>query len=195
MRPLRTLSSLDHAVERHASSLMLRGTAAITFGLCATTWPQLTYAGLILLYAAYCLADGVVAFSGGVTASFWPAMATGTISLAAAAMALLFPWETGPALVYLIAAWSVARGIFEIALAMEFENTVDNERPLVAAGVVSIAFGATLALDSHRALTAIIWLAGGYTLLFGILLIALAMRTRQFVRMHRPAGARPFTRR
>ena len=49
--------------------LLLRGVAAILFGVLAFIWPGLTLVTLVLLYGAYALVDGVLslwaAFQGG----------------------------------------------------------------------------------------------------------------------------------
>jgi uncharacterized membrane protein HdeD (DUF308 family) len=58
-----------HALARRWWLLLLRGIAAIAFGILAFTWPGLTLVTLVVLYGAFAIADGVIAlaaaFSGG----------------------------------------------------------------------------------------------------------------------------------
>ena len=181
---IRTLSSLEGAVERHAWVLLVRGFAAMVFGICAFVWPGLTFAGLILLYASYCAADGVVSLAGGVSSSFWQAIATGVISLAAGIVALAYPGAAGLALIYILAAWSIARGVFEVGLALEFRKVIEGEAQLVVAGLLSIAFGVLIAMNPGAGVVTVVWIVGGYAVVFGGLLIALALRIRQFLRIN-----------
>jgi uncharacterized membrane protein HdeD (DUF308 family) len=64
-------------------------------------------------------------------------------------------------LVTLIAAWSIITSIFEIATAEQLRKLIANEWLMILSGVVSI-----------------VWLLGGYALIFGILTLMLAFRVR-----------------
>jgi uncharacterized membrane protein HdeD (DUF308 family) len=48
-------------LSRHCWALVLRGVAAVLFGLMALIWPSITLAVLVLLWGAYVLVDGVFA--------------------------------------------------------------------------------------------------------------------------------------
>ena len=58
-----------HALAKNWWLLLLRGIAAIVFGVLAFVWPGLTLVTLILFYGAFALVDGVIAlvaaFTGG----------------------------------------------------------------------------------------------------------------------------------
>jgi uncharacterized membrane protein HdeD (DUF308 family) len=47
-----------HALAKSWSLLLLRGIAAIIFGILAFVWPGLTLVTLVLLYGAFALVDG-----------------------------------------------------------------------------------------------------------------------------------------
>src|SRR6476660_6258607 len=60
-------SVLVDALAKNWWVLLLRGIAAIIFGVLAFAWPGITLLTLILLYGAYALVDGVLAIIAAVT--------------------------------------------------------------------------------------------------------------------------------
>jgi uncharacterized membrane protein HdeD (DUF308 family) len=46
---------------------LLRGVAAVVFGVLAFAWPGLTLVVLVFLYGTYALVDGVLAISAAIT--------------------------------------------------------------------------------------------------------------------------------
>jgi uncharacterized membrane protein HdeD (DUF308 family) len=70
-------------------------------------------------------------------------------------------------------------GAAEIATAFRLRREVPNERLLVIAGVLSILFGAALALFPDAGAPAVAWLIGLYAIIFGMALIGLGLRLRQ----------------
>src|SRR4029079_15153817 len=96
---------------------------------------------------------------------------------------------TAVSLLSVIAAWAIITGIFEIAVAIKLREQMRNEWVLIVSGALSVLFGVlVIAMPSAGALS-IIWLIGGYAILFGVLLLTLAMRLKGMV-----AGARAATR-
>ena len=51
---------------------MLRGIAAVLFGLLAFIWPGLTLISLVLLYGAYALVDGAFSLAAAFTGAAKP---------------------------------------------------------------------------------------------------------------------------
>ena len=81
-------------------------------------------------------------------------------------------------LLYLIALWAIARGVFEILAAIEFRKVIDGELLLGLFGLMSIAFGVLIILNPGARALSIIWLLGAYALLSGIALVILSFRLR-----------------
>ena len=61
-------SATVHTLAKNWWLTLLRGLAAIAFGIIAFGWPKLTVVTLILLFAAYVLAD---CFAGFISGSFY----------------------------------------------------------------------------------------------------------------------------
>ncbi len=124
----------------------------------AFAWPGITLASLVLLYAAYCFADGIVALLGGSSGRLWQSLLIGVISVAAGVAALFYPGLTALVLLYLIGAWAIVRGVFEIAAAVALRKVIEGELMLILAGLFSIAFGVFVLLFPGAGALSVIWI-------------------------------------
>lgn len=150
------------------------------FGVLAFMWPGLTLASLVLLYGAYCLVDGVIALTGGFGGGFWQSLILGLVSIGAGIATFLYPGLTAMVLLFLIAAWAVVRGIFEIIVAIEFRKVIEGEWLLIVAGLLSVAFGVLLVINPGAGALSVVWILGIYAFVFGALLTALSFRVKSF---------------
>ncbi len=121
--------------------VLLRGLAAIVFGILAWTWPGVTLITLVLFWGAYALVDGVAALIGGWQAKdsgkpMWQIVLIGVIGIAAGIFTFVQPGVTAVALLILIAAWAIVQGIFEIAAAIRLRKEIKNEWLLILSGVL-----------------------------------------------------------
>jgi uncharacterized membrane protein HdeD (DUF308 family) len=167
--------------------LLLRGIFAVLFGVMALLWPGLTLVALVLLCGFYFILDGVMALFIGGHARAWPLLLAGVLGIAAGVLTFLYPGMTAFVLLVLFAAWTIVRGVFEIAAAIRLRKELRNEWLLIAAGVIAILFGLLLLMNPATGALALVWLIGIYALTFGALISALAFRLRRWQR--RPAGA------
>jgi uncharacterized membrane protein HdeD (DUF308 family) len=85
-----------------------------------------------------------------------------------------------------MAIWAIARGALEIAAAIRLRHLLPRAWLLALSGLASIAFGALLAARPAPALVTLVYLAGGATLVFGTLSIALALHLRLHLPEHGP---------
>jgi len=160
----------------------VRGVAAIIFGVLTLLLPGVTLAGLILLFGSYAIVEGVFNVIGAVRGRgeepAWWALVAGLVSIAAGVVTFLRPGLTELALLYVIAAWAVVTGVLEVAAAIWLRRPIRGGVRLGLNGLLSIAFGVlTMLIPGGGALT-IVWLIGGYAILFGGLLLGLAFRLR-----------------
>jgi len=165
--------------------VVLRGILAILFGILAFVWPQITWLTLIVMFGVYAIVDGIVAlvtgFSRtGASARWWVFLVEGLISIGAGIVALVWPAVTSLVLIYMIASWAVITGILEIAAAIRLRNEISNEWVLGLGGLVSIGLGALLFFQPAAGGLAIIWTIAAYALIFGVLLVILGFRLRNW---------------
>jgi len=93
-------------------------------------------------------------------------------------VAVLWPGITIVALVFVIAAWAIVTGVFEIAAAWRLRRHVAGEWLLALSGVASVVFGVLVTLAPITgALVLALWF-GAYIFVFGLLLIGLGFRLR-----------------
>jgi len=179
-----------HALARCWWVLLLRGIAAIVFGVLAFVWPGLTLVTLVLLYGAFALVDGVLsliaAFTGGAKpVPTWWLVVVGFLGIAVGLVTFLWPGITAILLVLFIGAWALVHGIFEIIGAIQLRKEIDNEWMLILGGVLSVLFGAVVLIAPGAGALGLVWAIAAYSIVFGIVFVALALRLRS----HRHAAA------
>jgi uncharacterized membrane protein HdeD (DUF308 family) len=163
-------------------ALALRGLAAIIFGIVAWIWPDLTVTALVILFGAFVLVEGAFDVATALTTrnrdDRWPLLLQGIAGIAIGVVTLVWPDITALTLMYLIAAWAILTGIFEVIVAIRLRREISGEFLLGLAGVASILFGIAIAIFPGSGAVALVWLIGIYAIAFGILLLILAFRLR-----------------
>jgi uncharacterized membrane protein HdeD (DUF308 family) len=164
-------------------ALALRGLAAVLFGIMAFAWPGMTLGVLVLLYGAYALVDGVLAIIAAVAGRtsgmpWWALLLEGVLGITVGILTFAWPGITALVLLYLIAAWAVATGVFEVVAAIRLRREIRGEWLLALSGIISVLFGIALVINPVGGALAVVWLIGAYAIAFGVLLIALGFRLR-----------------
>jgi uncharacterized membrane protein HdeD (DUF308 family) len=175
---------LLHRLARNWWLFLIRGIAAIVFGVLAFAWPGVTLFTLVLLYGAYALIDGISALGAAIAGTApavprWWLVVVGIVGILAGILTFVWPGLTALVLLFFIAGWSIAVGVFQIIGAIEMRKEIDNEWMLILSGILSVAFGLALFFMPGAGLLALVWLIGSYAILFGILTVAFAMRLRK----------------
>lgn len=161
--------------------LVLRGLAAVIFGVLAYVWPGVTIAVLVLFFGAYALWDGVFALVGAFRSEDkrrWSLVLEGLVGIAAGLFTFFWTDAAALVLLFVIGAWAVFTGVFEIVTAIRLREEIEGEWLMLISGVLSILFGIALFVWPAAGLLAVTWLIGAYALLFGLLLIILGFRLR-----------------
>jgi uncharacterized membrane protein HdeD (DUF308 family) len=179
-------------------ALALRGLLAVLFGITAFVMPGLTLAALVLLYGAYVLVDGVFAVVASLAGRtfgtpWWAMLIRGLLGIAIGIVTFVWPGITELALLYIIAAWAVVTGGFEIAAAIRLRKEIRGEWLLVLSGAISVLFGLALMVYPAAGALAIVWLLGSYAIIFGVLLLVLGLRLRSLSQSIAPVVVTPAT--
>ena len=176
-------SAMVHALAKNWWLLLLRGIAAIVFGLLAFAWPGLTLLTLILFYGAFALVDGVLAIvaaiTGGAPAPRWWLAIVGLLGIAAGLLTFLMPGLTAVVLLLFIAGWAIATGVLEIIGAIKLRKEIDNEWLLILGGIISVLFGVSMMVAPGAGALALVWVIGAYSVVIGAIFVALAFRLRK----------------
>jgi uncharacterized membrane protein HdeD (DUF308 family) len=159
--------------------LLIRGILAVLFAVVAFALPGLAVVTLVLLFGIYAFADGLTALWIGAGARAWWFMLLGILGVIVGVFTFIYPGITAVALLYLIAAWAVVRGIFEIVTAIQLRREISNEWLLILAAVLSICFGLILVANPGAGALAVVWIIGAYAFIFGLMMIVLAFRLRR----------------
>jgi uncharacterized membrane protein HdeD (DUF308 family) len=176
-----------HALARNWWALVLRGLFAVLFGIAAFALPGITLGALVLLYGAFALVDGIFAVTSVMVGRprgmpWWTVLVEGLFGIAVGVITFLWPGITALALLYLIAAWAVVTGVLEIVAAIRLREEIEGEWLMVLSGILSVLFGVALVVYPGAGALAVVWLIGAYAIAFGVLLIALAFRLRNWSR-------------
>ena len=179
-------------LRRNWGWILVRGIAAVMFGVLALVLPGITLAALVLLWGAYALADGIIALIAAFRIRdrgkpFWALLVVGILGIAAGILTFIWPGMTAIVLLAFIAAWSLVMGIFQIIAAVRLRKSIENEWLLGLSGLLSVIFGVLMLINPGAGALAVIWVIGAYAIVFGVLLIALGLKLRS--RTHHPSLA------
>lgn len=178
-------TAMVHQLAKNWWLMLLRGIAAILFGILAFFWPGLTLLTLVLFYGAYALVDGVLAvvaaITGGAPAPRWWLAIIGLLGIAAGILTFVWPGITALVLLFFIAGWAIAIGVFQIIGAIRLRKEIDNEWLLIIGGILSVLFGIGVLLVPGAGALALVWVIAAYAIVEGIIFVALAFRLKSHV--------------
>jgi uncharacterized membrane protein HdeD (DUF308 family) len=177
--------------------VLLRGVAGILFGLITLFEPDISLAALVLVFGVYAFVDGVLAIVSvfrhrGASDRGW-LLLEGLAGVAAGVVTLVWPGITALALLYVIAAWALVTGGFEIAAAIRLRKVITGEWLLALSGIASVGLGVLLILFPNAGALALVLWIGAYALVFGVLLVGLSLRLHSWGRSHHSPHAVPHT--
>ena|ERR1044071_3605602 len=174
---------LIETLKRHWWVPVIRGIAAIVFGIIAFTHPVMAAATLVLLFGAWVLVDGVFRVAGAIghrrSDPDWGFnLVVGILGIIIGFLTFHAPGITALALVIYIAAWALMIGATEIALAIKLRREIKGEWFLILMGLASIIFAALLLWNPLAGAAALIWIMAWYAVIFGVLAIIFGFRLR-----------------
>lgn len=175
---------------------LLRGALWIVFGVMLFLQPAISIAALTFLFGLFVLADGignaVTAIGGrGQHDDWWVLLLTGLLGIGVGLLSLFNPMLTALALLFYIAIWAVATGVLQVIAALRLRKEIRGEFWLILGGLASVAFGVLAMLNPVAGKLTILWLIAGFSIVYGVAVIALALKARSFAgRVREAAGGR-----
>jgi uncharacterized membrane protein HdeD (DUF308 family) len=174
---------LLETLKRHWWVPVLRGVAAIIFGIMAFAYPGLTLAVLVILFGAWVLVDGVFRVVGAIghrpSDPDWGwQLVIGILGIIIGLLTFHAPGVTALALVIYIAAWALMIGVSEIVIAIKLRREIKGEWFLILMGLASMLFAVILLWNPIPGALALVWLIASYALVFGFLGIIFGFRCR-----------------
>jgi uncharacterized membrane protein HdeD (DUF308 family) len=174
---------LIETLKRHWWVPVIRGIAAIAFGIVAFVYPGLTIATLVLFFGAWVLIDGIFRIVGAIghraSDSDWGwQLVIGLLGIVVGLLTFHSPQITALALVIYIAAWALMIGASEIAAAVKLRREIKGEWFLILMGLASIVFAVLLLWNPVAGAAAVIWLIAWYAVVLGVLAIFFGFRLR-----------------
>ena len=173
--------------------LLLRGVLGVFVGVIAFAMPGLAMLTMVLVWAVFAEVDGIAAIVMAIAGrsqgrSFWALTVAGIVGIAAGIVTWLWPGATILALLWVIALWAIARGVFQIIAAFELRKVIDREWLMLVSGLLSIAFGFMVIFRPVTGMLTVAFIIGVYACGVGLLEIALAFKVRQVGHRLRAAG-------
>jgi uncharacterized membrane protein HdeD (DUF308 family) len=164
-------------------AIALRALAAILLGIIAIFMPGPTLAAIVIVFGIYAIIDGILAIVAAVRGfrrkeRWWPMLLEGLVGIAAGAIAIFWPGIGALALTYLVAAWALVTGAFEIAAAIRLRKVISGEWLLLIAGLLSIVLAVLVALYPGTGALLLVWWLGVYAFAYGVVSLVLALRLR-----------------
>lgn len=180
-------------------TFIVRGIVAVAFGVLAFLAPAWGIAVLVALFGAWALIDGVTGLVGGIRSrgrdrSWWLSILEGIVGIVAGVFAFLFPVLAAGALVFIIAAWAIVTGVFEIVAAIRLREQIRGEFWLGLAGVASILYGVVIYLFPGAGALSVVWVIGSFAIAFGAFLLVLGWRLRGINELARIDAAHDYSR-
>src|SRR5881227_4304015 len=165
---------LIETLKRHWWVPVIRGIAAIVFGIIAFVYPGLTIATLVLFFGAWVLVDGIFRVVGAIghrtSDPEWGFhLVIGILGILIGLLTFHAPRITALALVIYIATWALMIGVTEIVAAIRLRREIRSEWFLILIGIVSVIFAIMLLWNPLPGALALVWLIGSYAIVFGVL--------------------------
>ena len=172
---------------------MLRGVLALLLGIGAIVFPLSAVFAFTLVFAAYCLIDGIASLVAGVRGASepghrWGALVfSGIVGVLIGVLFLVAPLVATLAysfvVLVILAFWSIVTGILEIVAAVRLRREIEGEWLLGVSGAVSVLLGIgviVLVIPYPAAsILSAAWLIALFAFTSGIVLVAQALRLRR----------------
>lgn len=175
------------AVQHHWWLFLLRGVAALAFGVLTLAWPGATLLVLMAFIAAYALVDGIVAlvYAFRLRPMFdrwWVLLVQGLISGAFGVLAFIYPSLSLAYIVISVSLWMLMASIVQFLLARAQRAMGASSGWSVLGGFLSLALAAAAVVYPRLTVTTVLALIAWFALVVGVVQLVVAFRVRSFAR-------------
>ena len=178
------LTEMAHAVGGYWWVFLIRGIAAVLFGIIAYMQPALTIAMLVLFFGAYALVDGIFSVFGAFRArsthkEWWIMLLVGLAGIGIGILTFHAPQVTAVALLLYIALWAAVIGVMQIVFGIRFRNEIQGEFWLILSGILGVTFAFLVLWNPLPGALAVLWMIAAFAIVMGVSFILLAFRLRK----------------
>ena len=180
----RRRTSMKGLSKRTWGELFFGGIIALLFGIIASVWPDRTLMIIMVFFGVFVLAEGIVTVAISIMRRtdyerWWLALVGGVIGILIGVLTIVHPFGTTLFMLYMIAVWALITGVISIVTAIRLRRVMNNEWYLVISGIVAVLFSIFIFARPAAAAVTIMWIISAFAILFGILLLVLALRIRK----------------
>jgi len=184
--------AIEDLIRRHWWLFLIRGLAAVAFGVLTLLWPGATLIVLMAFIAAYALVDGIFAIVSAFRLRpafrrWWLLLIQGVISTAFGVLAFFYPSLSLAYIVVSVALWMVFASAAHFALARVRKAVGASATWNIVGAVLSLALAVAALLFPGLTVVAALALVAWFSLVGGIVNIVLALRAKSIARVLAPA--------
>jgi uncharacterized membrane protein HdeD (DUF308 family) len=173
---------MQQLLNNYRNMFLVRGLAAILFGVLTLVWPKISLTVLVLWFGIFAVISGISAIAAALRSrgeQHWGLLLfEGILGTLAGVVALVWPGITAVAFLFLIASWAILTGILQLVAPLSFPMSFGRGLLSALSGIVSIAFGVLIAAQPAAGLLAVAWMIGIYAIIVGILHLAVYFESR-----------------
>ena len=178
------LPSLSSMLQRSWWVLLVRGLAAIAFGVLTWMQPGVSTVALLVIFGAYVFVDGVLGVYAAIkgrqqSRHWWVILIWGLVGVLVGVMTFINPTITGLVLTIYIGVWAIITGVMQIIAALRLRKEIEGEWLLILSGLISVIFGGFVISQPLAGMMAMVWVIATYAVIFGVLMVVLAFRVKK----------------
>ena len=164
--------------------ILFRGIIAILFGIMALIAAALTLLFLVYLFGVYVLIDGITAIIVSLqerktTWAWWIVFLIGIVGIVVGVLSFIHPGNVALVIFYLVAAWLIIAGFFNIISALLRATGV--EWLAIIGGILSVIIGIIFLFHPTSSILSIVWLLGLFALVYGIFQVIKAFQVKSLL--------------
>lgn len=167
-------------------SLVLRGIAGILFGIAAVFWPGITLITLVYIFSIYILISGIIDIVESIRSishgnSWLWKLLIGFAEIGVGVYLVRHPNVSFATLILLVGLVLIARGVFEVVLAMLEDYSATEKTLMIIGGALAVIVGIAILMQPASGGVAFVWVLGLYALLTGPMWIALGIDAKHTI--------------